>query len=196
MRLILLAAVALLVAGCCCPAAASSAASSAVSTPLTTAAERQFVVLRATALAAEAEGRRPYLLEMSIVAIRRVGTIEALEQAKRLDTIDVPVWFAGTQLPEAADFGEGARLLAMPSVVTLDGEDAVAEVGEQRSDGGFEGMTLRIAPTSQASGSLSIRFSYIGTQRGGTVFSVPSTMLEGPAGRVFIVQALERVEQR
>jgi len=158
--------------------------------------EHQFVVIRTTTLDADAQGRLPFLIESSIVSVPRVGAIEALEQARRLDTVEVPAWIAGTQVPDAADFGEGARVLAMPSVVVLDGEETVVEVGEKGQDGGFEGMTLRVAPTSQASGSLAFRCSYVGTPHGRTAFSVPSTMLDGPAGRVFIIQALERVGQR
>ncbi len=185
MRTTLTLALALLATGCCCRRPAATTTTSRATAP-----DRHFVILRATPMDADAEGNRQILLESSVVSVRRGGSIQALETAKRLETTDAPVWLAGGQVPDAT-FGKRSDVLSAPSVVTRDGEEAVVQIGEDTTDGAFTGLSMRFETTVDDAGLITTRLFYKRTERGRTVRRIPGVTLKGPARRVFIVEALE-----
>ena len=168
MRTTLLLAVALLTAGCCCPRAPSTTVQTS---------ERHFVVIRATPMAADAEGRRQVVIESSTASVSRREAIEAVGRAERLDAAEAPVWLAGTQSPSFT-FGRRSLVLNLPSVVSLVGEEAVIEVSD---DDSFDGVRMRVILTEDDSGSVAMRLFYKHTQRGKTVHAVPGVPLRASA---------------
>ncbi|MDJ0521006.1 MAG: hypothetical protein QNJ90_02915 [Planctomycetota bacterium] len=187
MRIIGLLLLAGVFAGCCCNEPETGPRTLARATA---PYERQFVVLRATPLDGEAEGKRQILVESSVVSVRRRGPIEALERAEPLGTLRARAWLAGTQVPDAT-FGADATVLAKPSVISASTETAAIELHEETGDGAPRtGTSVQVTPELDASGALSIVLSFRRHVDGRIVREIPAVALEGPAGRVFIVEAM------
>lgn len=173
--------VALLAAACsssvCCPRA----------TPCSEAV-RRFVVLRPTPVADPQGGPSQVFIDVSVVAVPVSGRIQALEESARIDSKPAPVWLAGTQLPDAS-FGAGVRVVAAPKLLAIDGQEATVFVGEHNKDGTIHsGWHLRVTPMIR-SDQVHMTVAYRHHEGGRLVDSVPATPLEGPVGRVFIIES-------
>lgn len=180
---------AFLVAGCCGRPCRSSCDAAAPKTA--DATSRHFVVVRATRLEAD-EGVPQVLLETSLVTAPRRTAIPALTSAERQAVKRVPVWLAGTQVPDRT-FGPRADVLAAPSIVTRVGEEATISMGEADArPGTFTGFEMRLETEGEEAGPLGLTLHYTRTNRGRVVRKLDAVRLEGPVGRVFIVEVASR----
>ena len=180
--------VALALAGCCCGPSSTGARRVAGESAASTG--RLFVVVRATLLDPTEEGRRQVLVEASVVAVSSEGSVDAIDQAQRLEVDGAPTWLAATQDPDAA-FGPGSRVEQKPSIVTQAENEATIQVGESTGDGSARNMSeLRVTPTFDAEGALTLALRFEQYDHGRLTHAVPQTRLSGPAGRTIIVEAL------
>lgn len=181
---------ALVCGGCCCgqPETGPRRLAGAVDSNPETG--RRFVVLRATPMEKNDEGKRQLLVEASVVAVERDGPIDAIDKAQRLATQAAPAWLAGHQAPDVT-FGADSRVEERPSVVTAEEEEATIQVGEETAAGLVSVSEIKVTPTFDAAGSVTLAFSYEHRKRGRLVYTVPQVALTGPAGRVFIVEAVQ-----
>ena len=187
-RLCLMLAVALILTACCChepEAGLRKIARCVDSIPET---ERVFVVVRATPLGERDEGKRQVLIESSVVSVRREGPIDAIDSAQRLDALQAPVWLAGTQVPDVT-FGADSHVVAKPSIVTREAEEAVIETAESGPGVPASATRIETSPTYDERGALHLAFRCTVHRQGRLAFQVPPLTLEGPTGRVFIVEA-------
>ena len=183
-------ALALVLGGCCCGEPETGRRTASASTPEAAQTGRRFIVVRATRMGLSEDGRRQLLIESSVVAVRRAGPIDAIDRAERLAVGEAPVWLAGTQVPDAT-FGAHSEVVQRPSVVTQEDDEATIQVAETSGDGADRNMSeIHAVPSYDASGGMTLTFRYDHYDHGRHAFTVPPVALTGPAGRVFIIEAL------
>jgi hypothetical protein len=123
-----------------------------------------------------------------VVTVPGGRRIQTLEESARVEGKPSPVWLAGSQVPDAA-FGRGARVVSGPKILALDGQDATVFVGESNRDGSIRsGWQLEVTPRIHAE-QVHMTVAYRHHEGGRLVDSVPATPIEGPAGRVFILES-------
>jgi hypothetical protein len=153
-------------------------------------AGRQFVVVQATPLSADREGRRQVLIEASLWSVPSGGPIEAIDRAKRLGISEAPVWLADAPAG-GVTFGAGSRVEQQPSVVTTEEDEATIQVGESTGDGVTANSTrIKVTPAYESDGALTLGFRLDHFDHGRLVHAVPPTQLSAPTGRVYIIESL------
>ena len=85
-----------------------------------------------------------------------------------------------------------ARILHLPSVVTVEGEEAAVEVSDAYGDGGNLQSLIVKVPASTTAESMTIELTYE-QRRGDTpVYSLPPTMIEVPKGKPVVIAVPRR----
>lgn len=169
----------------------AAACSSVCCPPETHRAEpRRFVVLQATPLPGPQGGPGQILVDARVLTVHGGGAVDDLAASERIDCPTAPVWVAGTQELDAG-FGAVAGADAKPRILALDGQSATIVLGETLSDSCLPPSRwhIEVTPTVRSE-AVHMAVAYRHYEGGRLLDSVPTTSLEGLAGRVFIIESL------
>jgi len=168
----------------------ATACSSVCCPPETHCADtRRFVVLQAKLLAGSPGGPEQILVDARVLTVHGGGSIDALAASERIDCPTAPVWVAGTQELDAG-LGAVAGTDAKPRILALDGQPAIMFLSETLPDGSLpSGWHIEVTPTVRSE-AVHMAVAYRHYEGGRLVDFVPTISLEGPAGRVFIIESL------
>lgn len=147
---------------------------------------RQFLVLQAKPVAHADEGTH-VLLECRVVTVPGQGRIQALDEAGHAGVAAAPVWVSDRQADDLS-FGPRARVVNAPSILAVDGQDATMFVGDHHDGPVRSGWHLAVTPTIVAD-RIHMTVAYRHHEAGRLVHAVPAMSIDGPPGRVFIIES-------
>lgn len=169
-------------AGCarrrCCPAPRPAAWAAPVRV------EPELLVVQARRIPSEDPGPDSVLLEIQVVRPPAGRTWSPLATATPIEGMAGRVWWSDEELLATSD---GAEVLSAPSILALPDQDASLTLADAGSTGGWTGMEMRVTPTIVGD-DVHIVLTYRRLAQGSVVGSIPATELQGPSGRVFVVQ--------
>ncbi|MCA9314176.1 MAG: hypothetical protein H6806_00100 [Planctomycetes bacterium] len=146
--------------------------------------EPELLVVQARRIPAEDSGPDSVLLEMQLVRPPAGRTWSPLAGATPIEGAARRAWWSDAGLPATS---EGAEVLSAPSILAVPGEHATLQVGYAERQDPWSGMEMHVTPTIVGD-DLHLVLTYRKVEQGSVVGTIPATELQGPAGRVFIVQ--------